>query len=71
MPLTYIHIAKMIAIEKAQTAKVLYKEEAKNKYLATYSRKLAQICIPSDEIIDFKESLLMAYVVIALIRKNQ
>ena len=68
MHTAYIHIAKMIAthIEKAgQTSKVLLSGGgAKNKYLVQLIQEntSTKICIPSDEIIDFKESLLMAYV---------
>ena len=64
----YIHLAKMIAthIEKAgQKSKVLLTGGgAKNKYLVQLIQEntSAKIYIPDEELIDFKESLLMAYV---------
>lgn len=77
MHTAYVHIADMIAahIEKAgQKSKVLFSGGgAKNKYLVQLiqDRTSAKICIPDEEIIDFKESLLMAYVgLLRLLEKN-
>ena len=77
MHTAYVHIADMIAahIEKAgQKSKVLFSGGgAKNKYLVRLiqDRTSAKICIPDEEIIDFKESLLMAYVgLLRLLEKN-